>query len=122
MHKDTAMNYFDNTYSTNLGVTNTGTIEKYDIILTLPNNITMEAADFAAKFFYRAPRACTVKKADMIKLSENCYRAIVDTSLTGAGECMKCEITAVFDDSDVAGGKRTVVKTFNVGEKIEKSL
>ena len=38
MHKDTAMNYFDNTYSTNLGVTNTGTIEKYDIILTLPNS------------------------------------------------------------------------------------
>ena len=26
------------TYSTNLGVTNTGTIEKYDIILTLPNS------------------------------------------------------------------------------------
>lgn len=38
MHKDIAMNYFDNTYSTNLGVTNTGTIEKYDIILTLPNS------------------------------------------------------------------------------------
>ena len=88
--------------------TDLGTIYKLNVhIEGLPG--TMDEVDFRCKFWtYR--KELTVEKKDMIRLDENNYMAVVDSSLLGRGT-IKVQTTVLVPDTDVDGGVRTEIYT-----------
>lgn len=88
--------------------TDLGTIYKLNIhIGGLPG--TMDDVDFHCKFWtYR--KELTVEKKDMIRIDENNYMAVVDSSLLGRGT-LKVQTTVLVPDTDVDGGVRREIYT-----------
>lgn len=74
-----------------------GTQQKYNVSLELPNNQTMDDVDFTCQFYTSSRSNVTVEKKDMVRVDENNYTTVVDTSITGAGS-MKCQITVDLGD------------------------
>lgn len=99
-----SINFID---STNMQ-TDLGTIYKLNVhIEGLPG--TMDEVDFRCKFWtYR--KELTVEKKDMIRLDENNYMAVVDSSRLGRGT-IKVQTTVLVPDTDVEGGVRTEIYT-----------
>ena len=86
-----------------------GTELKFAVALTLPGGLTMDEVDFRCKFWtYR--KELTVEKKEMIRLDENNYMAVVDSSRLGRGT-IKVQTTVLVPDTDVDGGVRTEIYT-----------
>jgi len=84
-----------------------GTILKLAVIAELGDGIHMDDVDFESTFFHTGitTKSQTVKKEEMIRISEDEYLACVDTSIVGVGEyCMR--FTAWLPDTDVEGDLR----------------
>ena len=80
--------------------TDLGTTYKLNInIEGLPG--TMDDVDFRCKFWtYR--KELTMDKKDMIRINENNYMAVIDSSLLGRGT-IKVQTTVLVPDTDVDG-------------------
>lgn len=88
--------------------TDLGTIYKLNIhIEGLPS--TMDDVDFRCKF-YTFRNELTVYKKEMIRIDENNYMAVVDSSLLGRGK-IKVQTTIHVPDTDIPGGIRTEIYT-----------
>lgn len=110
-----------NTYKD--GKTATGSVEGFNISLNLHNGQTMDEVTFTAKFYFKKTFVVAVEKSAMTRIDEAHYVAYVDTSLTGTGTDLNCEITvANYLDSDYTNGTRKVVKVFSVEDEVVKAI
>lgn len=92
-----------------------GTEIKLNINIQPIRDITMDNYDFNLEVSspYSA-NPVIVEKKDMVRVDENNYIAIIDTSLLGKGE-IKSVLTAYVPDSDMPDGKRTEVISQQTG-------
>ena len=99
-----------------------GSLLKYNLNLSLPNLLTMDDAEFTARFFIVKGKVCTVTKAEAIRIDASNYVCLVDTDTIGSGSWLKCEVEVKFPDNDTADGYRTEKTLVNVGEDIGHAL
>lgn len=97
--------------------TSLGTVYKLNVNIELPGNLTMDDVDFTSEFFVWR-ETVEVKKADMIRLDESNYIAVLDSSLIGRGE-IKNRTTVMIPDNDIMGGFRREVYMEETGIIIE---
>lgn len=85
-----------------------GTELKFNCSLSLPSDLTMDGVDFSATFTGENGKSLEIKKADMKRVDEKNYLALVDTSLVGKGRYI-CTFTVYIPDEDFADSLRTEI-------------
>lgn len=98
-----------------------GTELKLNIHIEPIGSTTMDDYDFSVEVYCSVKRIVTVLKKDAIRIDENNYVILVDTTETGAGD-LKCRVTAYIPDEDFADGLRTEVVGFDTGINIIKQI
>lgn len=96
-----------------------GTEYKIKIGMQPMGEIHLADCEFFAVFYVNSAKSQRVEKADMIKVDDDNYIALVDSTLTGAGE-LKARVTVDLPDADFDDGARTEVVVVNTGITIEK--
>ena len=96
--------------------TDLGTTYKLNIhIEGLPS--TMDDVEFHCRFWtYRG--SVTIKKEKMVRIDEDNYMAVIDSSRIGRGT-IKVQTTVLVPDSDCDGGIRTEIYTEETGIRIK---
>lgn len=95
--------------------TDLGTIYKLNIhIEGLP--LAMDDVEFSCKF-WTFKESVTLRKNEMIRIDEENYVAVIDSSLIGRGE-IRVQTTVLIPDTDCDGGIRTEIYTEQTGIKI----
>lgn len=84
----------------------TGTELKINVHLEPIGGLTMDNYDFSVVMYTSPFKEQHFAKADMTRVDENNYIALVDSAKTGAGE-LKCMVTALIPDEDFPDGLRT---------------
>ena len=97
-------------------MTNVGTFLKFNVSLSLPGGFTMDDVDFTCEFFVYSDKVFRVAKADMVKVDENNYIAVVDTTKIGAGK-LKLTVTAYVPDGNKM---RPEIETIDTGVYISE--
>lgn len=88
---------------------NLGTIYKFNVHVDgLPTS--MDDIEFSCTFYCSPIKKITIQKKDMIRLDENNYVAIVDSSLIGKG-IIHNEIELLINDNDIPSGIRKEIYT-----------
>ena len=110
--------------TTNTGKPVVGTQDKYTIRAIFPGSAHLGDTDtsITAKFFYRKGDVYTVEKSSMVRVDSDCYIVFLDTSLIGAGNILRCQLTIVFNDIDSPTGKRTVIKEYELKEELVNAV
>ena len=96
-------------------MTGLGTIYKLNIHIDgLPG--TMDDVSFTAVFFCFQQKL-EISKEEMIRVDENNYIAVIDSTKIGRG-IIKMKLTVEIPDSDIPGGLRKEVYTHDTGIRI----
>lgn len=98
-----------------------GTELKLNINIEPIGDITMDDYDFEVQVYCSIKRVITIQKKDAIRVDQNNYMVLVDTSETGAGD-LKCKVTAHIPDGDFNDGLRTEVVAVSTGITIIKQF
>lgn len=103
-----------------MGHSGIGTQFKLNINMEPIDGYHMDALDFEFEVFAdnNSGKTQTIRKADAIRVDEDNYMVVVDSSKCGAGEYY-VKMTAYLPDVDVNGGTRTEKKTVKTGVTIE---
>lgn len=99
-------------------ITNTGTELKLDISLECAG-LTMDAMDFRCEFFTSPSKVVTLSKSDMVRQSEDTYRAVINTDGMASG-CIRMKAYAEIPDSDCPDGKRTEIASIDTEIEIRR--
>lgn len=95
-----------------------GTTLKINVSADFGAGLKMDDAEFTCTFFTNNRRSVSVRKADMLRIDENNYLAVIDSRELGAGT-----ITMLFDgevdDGDCPDGKRHEVLRVKTGITID---
>lgn len=98
-----------------------GTELKLNINIEPMGSVTMDDYDFEVEVYCSIKRVITIQKKDAIRVDQNNYMVLVDTSETGAGD-LKCKVTAYIPDGDFNDGLRTEVVAVSTGITIIKQF
>lgn len=98
-----------------------GTELKLNINIEPIGEVTMDDFDFEVEVYCSIKRVITIQKKDAIRVDQNNYMVLVDTSETGAGD-LKCKVTAHIPDGDFNDGLRTEVVAVSTGITIIKQF
>lgn len=98
-----------------------GTELKLNINIEPMGSMTMDDFDFEVEVYCSIKRVITIQKKDAIRVDQNNYMVLVDTSETGAGD-LKCKVTAHIPDGDFNDGLRTEVVAVSTGITIIKQF
>lgn len=98
-----------------------GTELKLNINIEPIDEFTMDTYEWSADIYCSTKRVVTVAKKDAIKIDENNYVVLVDTSELGAGN-IKCKITAYIPDYDFSDAVRTEVACIDTGINVLKNI
>ena len=85
-----------------------GTELKLNVNAELGNNLHLADVDFTATFYTQMRRSEVFAKEDMVKVDDDNYIAVIDTTNLGTGEYMM-KLTAEIPDADCEDGFRTEV-------------
>lgn len=95
-----------------------GTELKINVSIEPIDGTHMSDYDFICRFYIYTNRYVDVKKSEMIKLDNDNYVALVDSTAIGVGQ-IKMQVTAFIPDADFADdGVRTEIETVNTGIKV----
>lgn len=96
-----------------------GTTLKINVSADFGGGLTMDDADFTCEFFTNKRSTVALSKDEMIRIDDNNYLAVIDSTELGAGT-----ITMLFDgtvdDNDCPDGVRREVLRVTTGITIEK--
>lgn len=98
-----------------------GTEMKLNISVDPLGEITMDDYDFEVEVFCIPQKKIEIIKEDSIRIDENNYIILVDSSKLGIGK-VKVKFTAYIPDVDFDDGYRTEVLTINTGISIIRSV
>lgn len=80
--------------------------------------VTMDDYDFNCDIYCnKSENVIHYKKSELVRVDENNYIALVDSTILGVGT-IKCKVTAYVPDNDFDDGLRTEVIAINTGIKI----
>lgn len=96
-----------------------GTELKLNINIKPIGSITMDDYDFYVEIYCHTKKVIVIQKKDAIRVDENNYIVLVNSSEIGAGE-VKCKVTAYIPDGDFNDGLRTEVVEVITGITIIK--
>lgn len=96
-----------------------GTEYKINIGMQAIGDIHLSDCELTAIFYVNTVKTQVIQKEEMVVVDDDNYIALVDSSLTGAGE-LKARITVEIPDADFDDGKRTEVVVVNTGIIVEK--
>lgn len=94
--------------------TNTGTEIKINVHFDKICRYSMSDVDFSCQFYVQRKFVVEISKDKMIKVDDDNYVAVFDTSLIGPGE-IKLRVTAYIPDDDCDDGFRTEIGTIDTG-------
>ena len=89
-----------------------GTYLKINIHIDDLDGIKMSDMDFSCDFYVHAGRVQSIPKADMVKVDDSNYLALVDSLKLGKG-IIRCKVIASVPDRDFLVGMRKEVCTVN---------
>lgn len=97
-----------------------GTELKLNVNAELGNNLHLADVDFVAVFYTAMGigKSITIAKSAMIKVDDDNYIAIVDTTKVGSGEYWM-KLSAELPDADFEDGYRTEVVKVSTGIKVK---
>lgn len=98
-----------------------GTELKLNLNIEPIGQVTMDDYDFEVEVYCSVKRAIVISKRETIRVDENNYILLVDTSLVGAGD-LKCKVIAHVPDNDFEDGFRDEVIGFDTGINIIKHI
>ncbi|MGM9862704.1 MAG: hypothetical protein ACI305_00365 [Lepagella sp.] len=101
---------------TNDVVTLSGSEIKFNIKLTMPNDLTMEKVEFSATFFTRPGDGVTIDKQAMTKCDDGSYNCVLDTAAFRGIGLIYCDVEVRLPDNDCADGYRTERVRVQTGE------
>lgn len=96
-----------------------GTELKLNVNIEPIGGITMDGYNWVAEVYCSPNRPTIIKKENAIRVDENNYILLVDTSICGSG-ALKCKITAEIPDSDFPDNLRTEVMIVETGVVVVK--
>lgn len=91
-----------------------GTELKINVHIDPVDGMRMDDYFFKCDFFMFKNRMVTVGKEEMIRVDEDNYVALVDSSKTGSG-ALKMKVTAFIPDADMPDGERQEVVMVDTG-------
>lgn len=94
-----------------------GTELKLNINIEPIDNTSMDDYDFTVDVYCSPQKSITITKKDAIRIDENNYIILVDTTQLGTGN-IKCKVTAYIPDPDFKDQERTEVVCINTNIKI----
>lgn len=86
-----------------------GTQLKINVRAEHLGGVTLSECEFTCTFYVLSNKTIIVEKADMIKLDDNNYVALVDTDNLNPGE-LKMDINLRVPDGDFPSGYRTEIE------------
>lgn len=96
-----------------------GTELKLNVNAELGNNLHLADVDFFAVFYVIGQeRTLKVKKKNMVRVDDDNYIAVVDSSKIGTGEYWM-QLTVYLSDADCIDGERTEVVDVPTGVKVK---
>lgn len=90
---------------------------KLNIHIDEMDGMTMDDYDFIVNIYCAANRSQTVKKDEAIRVDNNNYIVLVDTSKTGLGSLI-CKVTAYLPDGDFPDEVRKEIVIEDTGIKV----
>lgn len=91
-----------------------GTELKINLSIGQLGDVHMSDIDFTAQFYVYANHVQEVRKADMLKVDDDNYLALLDSSKMGTGK-LKVKVTAFVPDTDFKDRLRTEVVCADTG-------
>lgn len=91
-----------------------GTEIKMNIHIDPLGHLHMSDYDFECKFYIFAKKAITITKADMVKLDDDNYLVLVDTTDLGIGK-LHLTLTAQIPDADFGNTMRREIACVDTG-------
>lgn len=101
---------------TNDVVTLSGTEIKFNVNLTLPNDLTMEDVEFNATFFTHPCDSVKIGKQSMTKCDDGSYNCVLDTSAFRGSGLIYCDVEVLLPDNACVDGYRTERVRVKTGE------
>lgn len=98
---------------------NVGTEFKVNIGMQPIGETHLSGCDFNVVFYTNGLKEHTVEKAEMIKVDDDNYLALVDSKKTGSGE-LRARVFVYLPDADFEDGFRTEVVDLSTGIVISK--
>lgn len=96
-----------------------GTVVKLNISIRPIGTVSFSQMDFTGNFFTHEDRVLTMTKDQFIKVDDDNYVAIIDTSKIGGGNIM-CRLEVKVPDTEMANNERLEIVTFKTGIRIHE--
>lgn len=96
-----------------------GTELKLNIHIEPIDSFTMDNYNFHIDVFVSPKKVVSIPKSDSVRIDENNYIVLVDTSEVGAGDII-AKVVAEIPDSDFKDGLRTEVVQIQTGITVVK--
>ena len=98
-----------------------GTELKLNVNIEPIGGMTMDGYNWVAEVYCSPNKPTIIKKGNAIRVDENNYVLLVDTTNLGTG-ALKCKITAEIPDQDFDDSLRTEIACIDTGITIAKQL
>lgn len=98
-----------------------GTELKLNINIEKMGEFTMDDYDWVVDVYCSTTKVVTIHKQSAIRIDENNYVLLVETSELGAGR-IKCKVVAYIPDFDFPDGLRTEVSIIDTGKDIIRTI